>query len=75
MKLFNASNLDSGIKQVKQSIDTLENQLQDLRKQIDYFTGLDDNFTGKSGKSIRMFYQEVHIPFMTRLARFAILCQ
>ncbi|MFS0881493.1 T7SS effector LXG polymorphic toxin [Metabacillus niabensis] len=64
MKLFNASNLDSGIKQVKQSIDTLENQLQDLRKQIDYFTGLDDNFTGKSGKSIRMFYQEVHIPFI-----------
>ncbi|MDQ0227741.1 LXG domain-containing protein [Metabacillus niabensis] len=64
MKLFNASNLDSGIKQVKQSIDTLENQLQDLRKQIDYFTGLDDNFTGKSGNSIRMFYQEVHIPFI-----------
>jgi len=64
VKLFNASNLDSGIKQVKQSIDTLENQLQDLRKQIDYFTGLDDNFTGKSGKSIRMFYQEVHIPFI-----------
>ena len=49
---------------MKQSIDTLENQLQDLRKQIDYFTGLDDNFTGKSGKSIRMFYQEVHIPFI-----------
>lgn len=64
VKILKSHTLNSDIEELLLKFESLENQLRLIRKNIDSFTSLSDDFSGKSGNSIRMFYHEIHVPFL-----------
>ncbi|MGD6849014.1 LXG domain-containing protein [Rossellomorea aquimaris] len=65
MKMLDNQSLHSGIEDLLNKLEAQKKQLDELRRAVDTFTGLQESFSGKGGEAIRSFYQDMHTPFLT----------
>ncbi|MED4532071.1 LXG domain-containing protein [Metabacillus fastidiosus] len=64
MKILDTDDLNSGISKVTENLVLMANQIKEIRQAVNNFSSLDEEFKGKGGQSIRMYYNETHVPFL-----------
>ncbi len=65
MKTIDIQSLLNSINELLQKITSQKTQLTDLQHTIENFVSLENSFKGDGGESIRRFYQEWHIPYLS----------
>lgn len=65
MKVLDAEQLHAGIQETITVLLQLKKQLEQIEQNLQSFISLEGELKGEGGKSIRSFYQESHLPFLT----------
>lgn len=65
MKVLDAEQLHAGIQETITVLLQLKKQLDQIEQNLQSFISLEGELKGEGGKSIRSFYQESHLPFLT----------
>ncbi|MCM3180978.1 ribonuclease YeeF family protein [Cytobacillus horneckiae] len=65
MKVLDAEQLYAGIQETITVLLQLKKQLEQIEQNLQSFISLEGELKGEGGKSIRSFYQESHLPFLT----------
>ncbi|WLR41394.1 LXG domain-containing protein [Bacillus carboniphilus] len=65
MKVLDSHSLHNSIDQVLSKLENQMTQLKKLESVITDFSSLDDSFSGKAGQSIRSFYRDWHVSFVS----------
>ncbi|NRG46210.1 hypothetical protein HRF87_15795 [Bacillus sp. CRN 9] len=65
MKVLDAEQLHAGIQETITGLLQLKKQLEQTEQNLQSFISLEGELKGEGGKSIRSFYQESHLPFLT----------
>ncbi|MEW4287997.1 ribonuclease YeeF family protein [Rossellomorea marisflavi] len=71
MKTLKVQTLQEGISRNTAMLDSLDGQIQSLKKSISTFAGLEDVLKGKGGSAIRSFYEDCHIPLLDFIVKFS----
>ncbi|MEN1968807.1 LXG domain-containing protein [Lentibacillus sp. N15] len=72
MKVLHVGGLLKGIRNTKDRLYRLEDQVKQLQERVKAVVMLDDSFRGKGAQAIRSFYEELHLPFLLFLERFIV---
>ena len=70
MKVLDADDFLKGIDQTLGQLQSLNEQIKQVHKGIDGLVSLEEALKGKAGQSIRDYYQECHLPFLTFFENF-----
>ncbi|WP_430507824.1 ribonuclease YeeF family protein [Rossellomorea marisflavi] len=71
MKTLKVQTLQEGISRNTTMLDTLDGEIQSLKKSISTFAGLEEALKGKGGSAIRSFYEDCHIPLLDFIVKFS----
>ncbi|MGD6817085.1 T7SS effector LXG polymorphic toxin [Metabacillus sp. 113a] len=69
-KLLDADAFHSGIKETKEKLTSQEEQIKDLESAAKGIVNLGEAFKGESGKGIKLFYEDHHLPLMSSYSTF-----
>ncbi|PAE22782.1 LXG domain-containing protein [Bacillus sp. 7894-2] len=64
LKVLDARELHSGLKELYSSLDSLEEQIRNIARDVEGITSLEDSFCGEGAAAIQAFFQECHSPFL-----------
>ncbi|USK39283.1 LXG domain-containing protein [Cytobacillus firmus] len=64
LKVLDARELHSGLKDLHSSLDSLEEQIRNIARDVEGITSLEDFFRGEGAAAIQAFFQECHSPFL-----------
>lgn len=64
MKVLNVNQLDAEIESLHKEIEMLQTQISEIQNSVQNIVDLELALTGKTGESIRSFYEYVHQPFL-----------
>lgn len=67
MKVLDVNSLHKGIQSIHSEIETLHSQITALQRAVRGVTELDAELKGRTGESIRSFYNQIHQPFLILL--------
>jgi toxin YxiD len=71
VKTLKVQTLQEGISRNTTMLDTLDGEIQSLKKSISTFAGLEEALKGKGGSAIRSFYEDCHIPLLDFIVKFS----
>ncbi|MGD7006911.1 T7SS effector LXG polymorphic toxin [Metabacillus sp. 84] len=69
-KLLDVDAFHSGIKETKEKLTSQEEQIKDLESAAKGIVNLGEAFKGESGKGIKLFYEDHHLPLMSSYSTF-----
>jgi hypothetical protein len=64
LKVLDARELHSGLKDLHSSLDSLEEQIRNIARDVEGITSLEDSFRGEGAAAIQAFFQECHSLFL-----------
>ncbi|WP_404357081.1 HNH endonuclease [Cytobacillus firmus] len=64
LKVLDARELHSGLKDLHSSLHSLEEQIRNIARDVEGITSLEDSFRGEGAAAIQAFFQECHSPFL-----------
>ncbi|MBO2535359.1 T7SS effector LXG polymorphic toxin [Rummeliibacillus suwonensis] len=64
-KVLDVAGLQNGIEKTLKSLKNKQTEMAEIEKAVQGILALEDAFKGESGKAIRNYYQEVHLPFIS----------
>ncbi|WP_284709492.1 ribonuclease YeeF family protein [Cytobacillus firmus] len=64
LKVLDARELHSGLKDLHSNLDSLEEQIRNIARDVEGITSLEDSFRGEGAAAIQAFFQECHSPFL-----------
>ncbi|MGM8366787.1 ribonuclease YeeF family protein [Virgibacillus sp. W0181] len=70
MKVLNVDGVEHGIDRTRVHLETISEQIHNVKKSINNIISLEDSLTGKGGNAIRSFYANCHMPFLTYFEKF-----
>lgn len=65
MKIVEVDSITSGIDQIVECLTIQEDQMRQIKADIEGIVALNDSFKGKGGQAIRSFYKECHLTFIS----------
>lgn len=64
LKVLDARELHSGLKELNSSLYSLEEQIRNIARDVEGITSLEDSFRGEGAAAIQAFFRECHSPFL-----------
>ncbi|WP_282142491.1 ribonuclease YeeF family protein [Cytobacillus oceanisediminis] len=64
LKVLDARELHSGLKELHSSLYSLEGQIRNIARDVEGITSLEDSFRGEGAAAIQAFFRECHSPFL-----------